>query len=644
MCGIVGLLSQDKTVEQISRISKNMAETLSHRGPDASGVWTNKRSIGFGHRRLAINDLSPNGQQPMTSSNGRYTICFNGEIYNFKELTNELLKLKVHLKGCSDTEVFLEYISVFGMEKALSDARGMFAFGLWDAEDARLFLARDRLGEKPLYYGKIGNDLVFTSELKAAYQHPGFIFEIDAEALSAFVKYSYVPAPLCIISGFKKLKSASYVSGISTHEIIEATPTPYWSAPRNKISDASVSGLETVLRNTIKNEMISDVPIGCFLSGGIDSSLVSALMQENSMTPIETFTIGFSEKSHDESEHARMVAGHLGTNHNEWIISQSDVIGLIPSLPQIYDEPFADPSQLPTTMLARMTQKSVTVCLSGDGGDELFCGYDRYLWMEKIQKYLSRTPAVFKNIFQHIYKSRGNESWDRAYKFLRPISPIQTNNFSGKLEILHDYCSKSGPEDLYDSLLSCWTKPHSVVRNSIDNSIVQSFNAELTLLENLMLQDALNYLQDDIMVKVDRATMSTSLESRAPLLDHKIFEYAWSMPISEKYSNGVTKKPLREILYKYVPKEMIERPKMGFGVPLESWFRHELKDWCETRLSADALRSHGLFNINPIRNAWEQHRDSSVNKQYHLWNILSFQEWYNYWSGVSTSNRNRKQH
>jgi asparagine synthase (glutamine-hydrolysing) len=645
MCGIVGLFSPGKNPTEIESITSDMATTLLHRGPDAVGTWSGEGGIGFGHTRLSIIDLSKHGSQPMRLSCGRYTICFNGEIYNFPELRRVLQSRGTIFRGHSDTEVFIEYISALGLDNALTAARGMFAFGLWDSKTRSLTLARDRLGEKPLYYGIVGNDLVFSSELKSVYEHPEFLFSVNKSALSAYVKYSYVPTPLCILDGFKKLPAATCVSGTDPAAIMHATVTHYWKPLSTKVDNTTINGLESLLLETISSEMVSDVPIGCFLSGGIDSSLVTALMQANSETPIETFTIGFNEQKYNEAPHAEAVSTHLGTRHQEWIITQNDILDLIPSIPKIYDEPFADSSQLPTCLLSRMTSQSVTVCLSGDGGDELFCGYERYIWANKVNKYLSRAPSKIKKLYSNIYNRKTIEQWNTLYSKVERFSPRKFNDFGTKLDIINNYAEKRGADELYDSLISHWQQPGRIVRDAIDYSLVRNtFDDSLSFIENLMLNDSMHYLTDDIMVKVDRATMSASLESRAPLLDHKVFEYAWSMPLYEKYSNGVTKKPLREILYKYVPKEIIERPKMGFGVPLEDWFRHELKDWCEASLSTNALSTHGLFHIDPIRNTWKSHRDSSVNKQYHLWNILSFQEWYNYWSGVSISNRNRKQH
>lgn len=637
MCGIAGILSSKRSREEVEAIVRSMSKTLVHRGPDALETWTNDDDgIGFGHNRLAINDLSPLGLQPMTSQCGRYTICFNGEIYNFKELRKSLVSQGVRFKGQSDTEVLLEYISARGVKRALNASRGMFAFGLWDSKEKNLILARDRLGEKPLYYGSIGGDLVFASELKAAYRHPDFKFDIDQVALSSYVKYSYVPTPQCILAGFRKLPAGCFVTGQTADEMLNATLCRYWTPKQSLVENATTSGLEELLLQTISDEMVSDVPIGCFLSGGVDSSLISALMQSISNSPIDTFTIGFNEKKYDESQHARAVASHLGTNHNEWFINESDVIDLIPSLPHMYDEPFADSSQLPTSLLSKMTRKSVTVCLSGDGGDEIFCGYDRYIWTDKVNRYLSRIPRPLRSLYQRLFSLRTIRQWNLLYEKVKPLSPVKVNNLGTKLDILNSYCSKQGAEELYDSFLSHWQLPQEIVVGAENNSIVtDSFSSSLSLIENLMLHDSMNYLTDDIMVKVDRASMAASLESRAPLLDHKVFEYAWSMPIGSKYSNGVTKKPLRDILYKYVPKEIIDRPKMGFGVPLESWFKNELKDWCEESLSEQALGSHGLFHPKPIRKVWTDHRDKNIDMPYHLWNILSFQAWYRYWSEVA---------
>ncbi len=632
MCGIAGIFSQKLSKETLVNIASNMAQTLHHRGPDAKGVWSCE-SVGFGHARLAIVDLSAQGLQPMSSACGRYTICFNGEIYNYLELGEKLQQRSIALRGNSDTEVLIESISEFGLENALRAARGMFAFGLWDAKHKRITLGRDRLGEKPLYYGMCNGDLVFASELKAFRELPGFSASVDRSALSAFVKYKYVPTPACILKGYKKLPAATTIAGRNAAEVYESEPDAYWKYDEARVEYATVDGLEELLLSTIEKEMRSDVPIGCFLSGGIDSSLVTSLMQSLSENPIHTFTIGFSEKDFDESVHARNVATHLGTKHTEWIIGENDVLDLVQELPKIYDEPFGDSSQLPTTLLSRMTRKNVTVCLSGDGGDELFCGYSRYFWAQKVKNSLGKVPSPIRRAVARAIDLRSPDQWSAYYnKLPRFLGGNRINNFGNKLEPISRFCADANDEELYDFFLADWKQPQDLVVGGQNISIVKgSFGRNRSFMENMMLNDSKYYLSDDIMVKVDRASMSASLESRAPLLDHKVFEYAMSIPIDQKYSDGVGKLPLRNILYKYVPQQIIDRPKMGFGVPLDQWFRSELRDWCDDLLSAETLKRQGYFNVDEVVKCWNSHRSGKANRQYELWSILTFQQWLSDW-------------
>lgn len=626
MCGISGILSNNKSEKELGLISRDMANTLHHRGPDAKGVWCDGSRIAMGHARLAIIDLSPNGLQPMTSRSQKHTICFNGEIYNFLELKKHLDQKSITLRGESDTEAFLECIDQFGLDWTLENSRGMFAFALWNAESAKLTLCRDRLGEKPLYYGRVGNDFVFASELKALKKHPNFTLNIDRAALSAFVKYNYVPTPMCILDGFKKLPASSHVTGATAEELYSCVPQAYWQPPQEH--DNRGIDLEQLLIEVVGDQMVSDVPIGCFLSGGIDSSLISAIMQSQSELPISTFTIGFDEGDYDESRHAKAVAEHIGSRHTEWIIGPNDVLDLIPEMASIYDEPFADSSQLPTTLLSRMTRQEVTVCLSGDGGDELFCGYERYNWAENINRAAKYTPAAAKSLLSKIVRSKDTEQWDKYLGYL----PVKISQPGRKAYTICDMLEAGDPEKIYDRLLSHWHDPETVVINGQPISTVDGFFTDnVGIKQNAMNHDTKFYLTDDIMVKVDRAAMSASLESRAPLLDHRIVEYANGLSINEKYKNGKTKAPLRQVLYKYVPQSMIERPKMGFGVPLEHWFRKDLKAWAEERLNPELLKSQGFFNPETIAKYWDQHQTQGYNRQYHLWDIIMFQEWLANW-------------
>lgn len=627
MCGIGGIFSNGRSESRLKQISADMANTLHHRGPDAKGVWCDGSHIAMGHARLAVIDLSPNGLQPMTSLSQKYTICFNGEIYNFLELKDHLVKKEVSLRGESDTEALVECIDEFGLDWTLENSRGMFAFALWNAESKELTLCRDRLGEKPLYYGRVGNDLVFASELKAFRSHPEFTLNIDRTALCAYVKYGYVPTPQCILDGFKKLPASTYISGASVGELYSSKPISYWEPAIDHVN--SNVDLEQLLIEVVGNQMVSDVPIGSFLSGGIDSSLVSAIMQSQCEQPINTYTIGFNEGDYDESKHAKAVADHIGSRHTEWIIGPNHILDLIPKMANIYDEPFADSSQLPTTLLAQMTRKEVTVCLSGDGGDESFCGYERYRRADYINRAANHTPEAAKSLLSKFVHSKSIEHWDKLIGYL----PIKITQPGRKAYTLCEML-EANPEQIYDRLLSQWHNPEEVVIDGHPVSTVTGFFREgVGMKQNAMNHDTKFYLTDDIMVKVDRATMSASLESRAPLLDHRIVEYANGLSVKEKCKNGKTKAPLRQVLYKYVPKSIIERPKMGFGVPLEHWLRKELKGWAEERIDPTQLSDQGFFNLETIEKYWGQHQSCGYNRQFHLWNILMFQEWLAAWDG-----------
>lgn len=630
MCGICGILSQDKGSQQLEKITTDMTRSLHHRGPDAKGVWSDQPRIAFGHARLSIIDLSPNGLQPMTSKSQRYTICFNGEIYNYKSLIKSLEDKNIALRGQSDTEALLECIDLFGLQWTLENAIGMYAFALWDAKAQKLTLCRDRMGEKPLYYGVVGRDLVFASELKAFKQHPEFTSEVSTEALSAFVKYCYVPTPLCIFKGVKKLTAASLVSGSTPEELFACEPEIYWKAKPSQ-SDHGLD-LEGLLTDAVQKQMVSDVPIGCFLSGGIDSSLISAIMQAQKSTPIDTFTIGFNESDYDESMHAKAVADHIGSNHHEATVSSTDVLNLVPRVAEIYDEPFADASQMPTTLLSQMTKQKVTVCLSGDGGDELFCGYERYKWAKKLGMISGGTPQFVKSGINSVVHSRSTAQWDSMFNLLPAKLRSKVSSPGRKLYAASEFLNFKTHEQVYDRLMSHWQSPESlVIGGSAFSTVEGSFDNNLSMMENAMAHDIKYYLTDDIMTKVDRATMSASLESRAPMLDHRIVEYAQSLTVDEKTQHGKAKYPLREILYKYVPEKIIERPKMGFGVPLEHWFRNELKPWAEERLDPILINKQGFFQAEPIQQSWQQHQEKTHNRQYQLWAILVFQEWYSKW-------------
>lgn len=629
MCGICGVFSVRETLGVTREITSKMTQLLHHRGPDASEIWSDTRGLGLGHCRLSIVDLSNAGSQPMLSNSGRWVISYNGEIYNHKILREKLSAQGVRFQGQSDTEVLLESIDQFGLISALESAKGMFAFALWDREDRVLTLARDRFGEKPLYYGLIGKDLVFASELKALKAHPEFNFDIDPISLSGFMKYGYVQGENCIFKGFKKLKASSYVSGKTAEDVFNSTPTVFWSPKTEELEPGNLE-LEKTLNEVVSQQMVSDVPTGCFLSGGVDSSLVASLMQNQSSQPIKTFTIGFEDPEFDESVYAAKVAKELGTNHTEWIIDEADVLNLVPSLPVIYDEPFADSSQLPTSLLCKLTRKDVTVCLSGDGGDELFHGYTRYPKIAKIGKYLNAIPEPVRKTVLHILSLKEPHDWARmAHKISGSELKILEARFGWLLEIL----SKDGILKAYDLIMSHWYYPSQIVLDGKDvTNFVSGFNDELSTVENIMRHDAQTYLINDIMVKVDRAAMASSLESRAPLLDGRVADIAFSMPLEEKLKGGINKAPLKEILYKYVSKDLIERPKKGFGVPLESWFRNELHDWVCDTLAPDKITRQGILDPVLVEQCRSDHIAGKENNQYKLWDLVVFQQWYDKWN------------
>ena len=636
MCGICGIFSPTEDLGSLIDTVRAISLELVHRGPDSNGYWVEYPGVAFGHTRLAIVDLSENGAQPMRSKSGRLTICFNGEVYNFKELRSRLTAKGVSPRGGSDTEVILECIDLFGLDWALLNARGMFAFALWDASENKLTLARDRLGEKPLYYGMVDGSLVFGSELKVFCKHPRFRRDLDSRAVAAFFKYSYVPTPLCIFKDVKKLPAAHAVSGTTPLLLFDALPMQYWSNINDIPREDRGQTLEHVLRGVVEEQMIADVPIGSFLSGGIDSSLITAIMQTQSERPVQSFTIGFSDSDFDESVYADLVAKELGTNHTCWVVDQSDVLDIIPSLPEIYDEPFADSSQIPTILLSKMTRQAVTVCLSGDGGDELFCGYERYIHGAKIYSWLSSLPRSARTALGWLLKSRNNTEWDLFYDKYRKVIPFSVSHFGNKVNKISALLNTTSAESFYDRLLSTPGYDSGVLMQTESYSVVpRSFDSQLSFTESMMFHDTLNYLTDDIMVKVDRATMSVGLESRAPFLDSRIYEYAWGIPIEEKMVRGVPKYPLRSLLAEFVPEKIIDRPKMGFSIPLGAWLRHELRDWVEHMLSEEQIRMSGFLNDCVAGRIWEAHKNGVGDHERLLWNMLIFQSWYMRWMGGS---------
>lgn len=636
MCGFTGFVSFDsQSSESLESIILTMNSKLSHRGPDSDGYWTlPSKGIALGHRRLAIQDLSPAGHQPMADFTGRYIIVFNGEIYNHLEIRKEFKGRQ--WMGHSDTETVLACVETWGFEETLKRLTGMFAIALWDSKLNKLFLARDRLGEKPLYYGIHEKTFIFGSELKALKAHPKFDSVIDRNSLCLYLRHNCIPAPYSIYKNTFKLLPGSFLIVNSNLEVVENT---YWDAQKvvndsikskfDGTPDEAVSELEKVLTASVNRQVISDVPLGAFLSGGVDSTSVVALMQANTAKPVKTFTIGVDNTAYNEAQHAKLVAEHLGTDHTELYVTPDDSRNVIPDLHRIYDEPFADPSQIPTFLVSKLAKQHVTVSLSGDGGDELFAGYNRHQLASTMWPKVTRLPVGVRQL---------------SAKAIMNFSPKQLDSLNSilpkslKMRLLGDKLHKAAyvlnaknESELYLGLVSQWKQPEDIVINGFEPRTFVTSNAlnsrDLSITENMMALDMLTYMTDDVLTKVDRAAMAVSLETRVPMLDHSVVEFAWQLPIEIKLKDGITKWPLREVLYKYVPKSLIERPKMGFGIPLDVWLRGPLKDWASELLCPFRLRKEGYFNEPLVTKVWHEHLTGKFTHTQQLWGILMFQSW-----------------
>jgi asparagine synthase (glutamine-hydrolysing) len=621
-----------------------MGNRLAHRGPDDSGTWVEAESaVAFAFRRLSILDVSPEGHQPMVSASGRYVLVFNGEIYNFADLRSDLVRYGHHFRGHSDTEVMLASFDQWGIGASVRKFNGMFAFAVWDAQERAIVLGRDRLGKKPLYYGWQGETFIFGSELKALRAHPEFRSTLNRDSLVLFMRHGYVPSPYSIYDGICTLPAGNLLTVGVRGGWGTRAPTQYWSArvpqealvhdPVPDSEDLLIEQLDALLRNSVAIRMVADVPLGAFLSGGIDSSLVVALMQAQSDRQIKTFTIGFREKAYDEAPYARRVARHLGTQHTELIVTARQALEVVPNLPALYDEPFADASQIPMYLVSQLARRSVTVCLSGDGGDELFGGYSRYQHLQTLWRMLQPVPGPVKRLASAALSRMIQGPTGALAATLPRESGARSRVYRAqqKMITLSTYLHADRPEALYHQMMSYWAQPLAVVIGAHEPPTALTDQSQWASLphymQRIMYSDMVMYLPDDILVKVDRASMRAGLEARAPLLDYRIAEFALRLPLAMKLRNGSSKWLLRRLLSRYVPSHLVERPKMGFGVPIGSWLRGPLRAWAEDLLSEQRLRQGGLLNPAPIREKWTEHIGGKRDWDGCLWNVLMFQAW-----------------
>jgi asparagine synthase (glutamine-hydrolysing) len=637
MCGIVGAWQAGRDLRSLVA---GASARLRHRGPDDSGIWAEEAAgIAFGFARLAVLDLSAAGHQPMTSGCGRYTLVYNGEIYNHLELRARLPEQP--WRGHSDSETVLACCSAWGFERTLLAAVGMFALAVFDSAERVLYLARDRLGEKPLYYGYVGGAFAFASELKALRQMPGFPAAVDRSALQSYLQLGYVPGPHSIYAAMRKLPAGSWLrlSATDVAAKLDPQPRPYWSAlevaqaaERNPLDigeGEAVDGLERVLGDAVAGQLISDVPLGLFLSGGIDSTTIAALMRARCSGPVRTFSIGFEEDEYDESREAQRVAGHLGTEHTELVARAADLLPFVEALPRVYDEPFADASQLPTCLLASLARRSVTVALSGDGGDELFGGYNRYFLAARNWPRIRRLPRVLRRGAAAAVHAVPADAWQNAADLYRAWVPArrQVRNPGEKLVKVADALASEHETALYHRLIG--GSPLDIVLPADESATpaLPPLYPASSLPLRMMLSDAVSFLPDDVLVKVDRASMAVALETRVPLLDHRVFEYAWRLPLRMKVRGGTGKWVLRQLLERYVPASLIERPKMGFAVPLNSWLRGPLRAWAQELLEEARLRREGFFRAHAVQRMWTEHLAGRRRWEGPLWRVLMFQAW-----------------
>lgn len=629
MCGISGFFSRQHSTEEMNKVIKRMTDAIQHRGPDDHGAWVDSDAgIALGFRRLAILDLSPLGHQPMLSTSERFVMVFNGEIYNFAEIRDELSKLGHSFRGGSDTEVMLAGVVEWGVLNAVRRFNGMFAIALWDREERTLHLIRDRMGIKPLHYGWIRGEFLFGSELKSLLSHPSFPLEIDRNSLAGYLRNNYVPSPHSIYKDIYKVSPGTILSlNFSSREPVETRQT-YWSAHeiveygiQNQFAGSSedaIFELDNLLCGSVKQRMVADVPLGAFLSGGIDSSLIVALMQSQNNRAVKTFSIGFNEQEYNEAHYAKAVASHLGTDHTELYVSPQDAMNVIPLLPTLYDEPLADVSQIPTYLVSKLAREHVTVSLSGDGGDELFGGYSRYGRTQRMWNSTGWVPYGLRKMISRISSN---------------IASLPMNaKFSTKFFFLSEILSAEDMQRLYMRLMSQWEYPEQFVIHGSEPSTLltnpENLPANLKPIEKMMYIDLMTYLPDDILAKLDRASMGVSLEARAPFIDdHRVVEFAWRLPLEMKWRDGQGKWILRKILKRYVPEELTDRPKMGFGVPIDTWLRGPLREWAEELLNEKRMKEEGYLHPDLVQKRWQEHKNNQKNWQYPLWNVLMFQAW-----------------
>ena len=643
MCGIAGFLNgaPNDLARELDEVSSAMNVSLQHRGPDDHGVWIDANAgVALVHRRLSILDLSPAGHQPMISADERFVIIYNGEVYSYQPIAAELAASGLKFRGHSDTEIILNSFAVNGIEATLKRMIGMFAIALWDRRDRTLTLIRDRLGIKPLYWAKFGKLFLFGSELKALRAHPGWTAQIDRDAVAAYMRHNYVPAPHTIYQGVHKLEPGTILTLTWQGE---PQISRFWNArtvahngmlhPLDAGDDELTEWLETLLQDAVSRRMIADVPLGAFLSGGVDSSTVVALMQKARLGKVRTFSIGFDLPGYDEAPHAAAVARHLGTDHTELTVTSSQALDVIPQLPTFYDEPFADSSQIPTYLVSAMTRKHVTVALSGDGGDELFAGYNRYHLTQRFWRALSLMPRSLRNAAAASVTAVRPDRWTSLAAVLpKRLRPPQAGD---KLYKLAAVLKLDSPDALYRRLVSHWEpseivlaahEPRTVIT---DETLAKEFPDPLARMQVL---DLVTYLPDDILTKVDRASMAVALEARVPLLDHRVVEFSWRLPGNSKVRNSTTKWILRQVLYRHVPRALIERPKMGFGIPLGEWLRGPLRDWAETLFDEGRLQDAELLDPGTVRRFWREHLEGGRNWQNLLWNVLMLEAWRERWA------------